>query len=180
MAKIGICGAQSVGKTTLLNALRSEKYFEDYTIRNEVTRKIRSLGLEINENGSDATQELIMREHIYNLVMFDNMITDRTSLDALVYTCWLVDNQKVSPLTMVEAQRVFEKTRKMYDYLFYIAPEFPIEHDGVRSNSEEWQTQIAQLFETCIEIYKVPVIRVSGSVRERVNTILKTIGELND
>jgi GTPase SAR1 family protein len=176
--KIGISGAQSVGKTTLLNALRSENCFKDYSIRNEVTRKIRNLGLQINENGSDETQELIMREHIYNLVMFDNMITDRTSLDALVYTYWLVENQKVSPLTMVEAQRVFEKTRGMYNYLFYIAPEFPIENDGVRSASEEWQEQIAQLFETCIEVYNVPVIRVSGSVRERVNIILKTIGEI--
>ena len=40
--RIGITGAQSVGKTTLLNALRSEKLFDDYTICDEVTRRVKS------------------------------------------------------------------------------------------------------------------------------------------
>ena len=178
--RIGISGAQSVGKTTLLNALRSEKCFKDYDIRNEVTRSVKALGININESGSDISQQLIMKEHIYNLVMFDNMITDRTALDGLVYTTWLYNDNRVSPECFVEVQKVFEKTIKMYDCIFYIAPEFPIEDDGVRSASAEWQNEIVALFNQCIEIYNVPVINVSGSVRERVNTILKTIGELND
>lgn len=178
MSKIGISGAQSVGKTTLLNALRSEKCFKDYNIRNEVTRAVRDLGLQINEDGNDVTQKLIMKEHIYNLVMFDDMITDRTSLDGLVYTTWLYDSSKVSPECFVETQMIFEKTIKMYDYIFYIAPEFPIEDDGVRSASKQWQNEIVTLFDAIIDTYKVPVINVSGSVRERVNTILKTIGEI--
>lgn len=176
--RIGISGAQSVGKTTLLNALRSEKCFKDYTIRNEVTRSVKALGININESGSDISQQLIMKEHIYNLVMFDNMITDRTSLDGLVYTTWLFDSGKVSPECFVETQMIFEKTIKMYDYIFYIAPEFPIEDDGVRSASKQWQNEIVTLFEAVIDTYNVPVINVSGSVRERVNTILKTIGEI--
>lgn len=176
--RIGISGAQSVGKTTLLNALRSEKCFKDYTIRNEVTRSVKALGININESGNDISQQLIMKEHIYNLVMFDNMITDRTSLDGLVYTSWLYDSGKVSPECFVETQAVFEKTIKMYDYVFYIAPEFPIEDDGVRSASQEWQNEIVTLFDAVIDTYNVPVINVSGSVRERVNTILKTIGEI--
>lgn len=176
--RIGISGAQSVGKTTLLNALRSEKCFKDYTIRNEVTRSVKALGININESGSDISQQLIMKEHIYNLVMFDNMITDRTALDGLVYTTWLYDSGKVSPECFVETQMIFEKTIKMYDYVFYIAPEFPIEDDGVRSASKEWQNEIVTLFDAIIDTYKVPVINVSGSVRERVNTILKTIGEI--
>ena len=176
--RIGISGAQSVGKTTLLNALRSEKCFKDYTIRNEVTRSVKALGININESGSDISQQLIMKEHIYNLVMFDDMITDRTALDGLVYTTWLYDSGKVSPECFVETQMIFEKTIKMYDYVFYIAPEFPIEDDGVRSASQEWQNEIVTLFDAIIDTYKVPVINVSGSVRERVNTILKTIGEI--
>lgn len=176
--RIGISGAQSVGKTTLLNALRSEKCFTDYAIRNEVTRKVRELGLEINEKGNDVTQELIMREHIYNLVMFDNMITDRTSLDGVVYTHWLYQNNQVTEMCMDEVLRVFRKTISKYDYMFYIRPEFPIEDDGVRSASEEWQNQIVELFDYYIETFQLKVINVSGSVRERVNTILKTIGEI--
>jgi GTPase SAR1 family protein len=178
--RIGISGAQSVGKTTLLNALRSEKCFKDYDVRNEVTRTVKSYGIDINEAGSDVSQLLIMKEHIYNLVMFDNMLTDRTSLDGIVYTHWLHREGKVSDECYLDALAVFRKTINMYDYLFYIAPEFPMEDDGVRSNSEQWQNEIVQIFEDLIIDRGVKVVRVSGSVRERVNTILKTIGELND
>lgn len=178
--KIGISGAQSVGKTTLLNALRSEKCFWGYSIRNEVTRSVRALGVSINESGSDISQQLIMKEHIYNLVMFDDMITDRTSLDGLVYTKWLHYQGKVSEDCYIEAINVFKKTVAMYDHLFYIAPEFPIEDDGVRSASEQWQNEIVEIFEDNILDFGLKVVRVSGPVRARVNTILKTIGELND
>lgn len=178
--RIGISGAQSVGKTTLLNALRSEKCFKEYDVRNEVTRTVRDYGLSINEDGSDITQRLIMKEHIYNLVMFDNMITDRTALDGIVYTHWLYVNDKVSGTCAGECQDIFQKIVGMYDYLFYIKPEFPIEDDGVRSSSQQWQDEIVVLFDKYIKEYNLNVINVSGSVRERVNTILKTIGALEN
>lgn len=176
MAKIGISGAQSVGKTTLLNALRSERCFRRYNICNEVTRCVKDLGISINEGGSDISQLLIMKEHIYNLVMFDNMITDRTSLDGLVYTQWLHSRNNVTEDCLIECTRVFEKTISMYDYIFYIDPEFPIEDDGVRSTSQQWQKEIVEIFKDNIVEFDLKVIPVSGSVRERVNTILKTIG----
>ena len=82
--KIGISGAQSVGKTTLLNALRSEKKFKHYTICDEVTRRVKSYGLPINENGTDLTQQLIMQEHIVNAFMYTEFIADRTSMTFLL------------------------------------------------------------------------------------------------
>lgn len=176
--RIGISGAQSVGKTTLLNALRSEKCFKDYIIRNEVTRTIRSYGIDINENGSDVSQLLIMKEHIYNLVMFPDMLTDRTSLDGIVYTHWLHQKGRVTNECFEECLQVFETTRGMYDYMFYINPEFPIENDGVRSADPIWQNEIVEIFKHYLMAYNMPTIIVSGSVRERVNIILKTIGEI--
>lgn len=178
--RVGISGAQSVGKTTLLNALRSEKCFKYYAVRNEVTRSVKALGVHINEHGSDISQQLIMKEHIYNLVMFDDMVTDRTSLDGVVYTKWLYSKGKVTEDCFMDAINVFKKTVGMYDYLFYIAPEFPIEDDGVRSASEQWQNEIVDIFEDFILEFQLSkkIVRVSGSVRERVNTILKTIGEI--
>jgi len=176
--RVGISGAQSVGKTTLLNALRSEKCFKDYAVRNEVTRSVKALGVHINESGSDISQQLIMKEHIYNLVMFDDMITDRTALDGIVYTHWLWADGKVSDECMQQCKDVFNKIINMYDYMFYIRPEFPIENDGVRSSSQQWQDEIVLLFDMYIKEYDLKVINVSGSVRERVNTILKTIGEI--
>ena len=40
--------------------------------------------------------------------------------------------------------------------------------------------EIVEIFEDTILEFGLNVIRVSGSVRQRVNIILNTIGELND
>jgi len=176
--RIGISGAQSVGKTTLLNALRSEKCFADYTICNEVTRRVQSYGLPINEHGSDITQRLIMQEHIVNVFMNDDMITDRTSLDGIVYTTWLWENKRVSYEAYQFAISVFKKVQKQYDVQFYIVPEFDIEDDGVRSQDVEFRDSIVQIFDKVIAIYNIDVVLITGSVRERVEQVLKHIGEI--
>jgi len=170
--RIGITGAQSVGKTTLLNALRSEKLFKDYVICDEVTRRVKGYGLPINEDGTDNTQRLIMNEHIVNVFMNGNMLTDRTALDGLVYSSYLYKNNKINTSTMTYVKEVFNKVWYSYDYVFYIEPEFEIIDDGVRSINKQFRDEIAELFETTIEKKELSMHRVKGSVRNRVNTII--------
>jgi predicted ATPase len=171
--KIGITGAQSVGKTTLLNALRSEKLFkEHFTICDEVTRRVKGYGLPINEEGTDNTQRLIMNEHIVNVFMYENMLTDRTALDGLVYSLYLHKSNKITTNTLKYVKDVFYKVWDSYDYVFYIEPEFEIVDDGVRSINKQFRDEIADLFETTIEKEKLNMHRVKGSVRDRVNTII--------
>ena len=170
--RIGITGAQSVGKTTLLNALRSEKFFRDYIICDEVTRRVKSYGLPINEGGTDVTQRLIMNEHIYNVFMHENMLTDRTALDGLVYTTYLYKQNQVSNGMYKHVRDVFYKVWPKYDMVFYIEPEFDIVDDGVRSINKNFRDEIAEMFDSVIEKERLSMIRVSGSVRNRVDTIL--------
>jgi nicotinamide riboside kinase len=170
--KIGITGAQSVGKTTLLNALRSEKLFKDYIICDEVTRRVKSYGLPINEEGTDITQRLIMNEHIVNVFMYGNMLTDRTALDGLVYSAYLYNKNQISANTLKYVREVFNKVWHSYDYVFYIEPEFEIVDDGVRSINKQFRDEIAELFEYVIEKENLSMLRVKGSVRNRVNTII--------
>lgn len=173
--KIGITGAQSVGKTTLLNALRSEALFKDYTICDEVTRRVKSYGLPINEQGTDNTQKLIMNEHIVNIFMNDDMITDRTVLDGLVYSTYLRKKDMITDDTLRYARNVFNKVWGQYDYVFYIEPEFDIVDDGVRSIDIDFRNTIAELFEYTIDKEKLSLTRVSGSVRNRVCTIMNIL-----
>ena len=170
--KVGITGAQSVGKTTLLNALRSEKLFKGYVICDEVTRRVKIYGLPINEDGTDITQRLIMNEHIVNVFMNVNMLTDRTALDGLVYSLYLYKNNKITANTLKYVKDVFYKVWQSYNCVFYIEPEFEIVDDGVRSNNKQFRDEIAELFETVIEKEKLNLHRVKGSVRDRVNTII--------
>lgn len=170
--RIGITGAQSVGKTTLLNALRSEKFFKDYAICDEVTRRVKSYGLPINEDGTDVTQLLIMNEHIYNVFMYDNMLTDRTALDGLVYSTYLFKHNKINDKTMGRVRDVFHRIWEQYDYVFYIEPEFEIQDDGTRSIDVGFRDEIVDLFESVIERKKLSMARVKGSVRKRVDTII--------
>lgn len=176
--RIGISGAQSTGKTTLLNALRSEPFFKDYEICNEVTRKVASYGLPINEDGNDTTQELIMNQHIVNLAMHDNMITDRTVLDGLVYSKYLRENGKIVASTMNYVENIFNRMIQGYDLIFYVAPEFEIKNDGVRSINTFFRDRIVAIFNEVISQKNVPIYNVKGTVRERVQFVLNVL-EIN-
>lgn len=170
--RIGITGAQSVGKTTLLNALRSEKFFKDYAICDEVTRRVRSYGIPINEDGNGITQRLIMNEHIVNIYMHEKMLTDRTALDGLVYTLYLHKRGKIDVKTLSYVDEVFKKLIKSYNHIFYIEPEFDIVDDGERSINKDFRDEIVELFDTVMKRNKISVIKIKGSVRDRVQMVI--------
>lgn len=175
--RIGFSGAQSVGKTTLLNAVRSEPIFKHFTICDEVTRRVKSYGLPINEDGNDVTQRLIMQEHIVNVFMNKDMITDRTVLDGLVYSQYLYQQGKINSNTMSFCTDVFEKVVNKYDLLFFIYPEFDVVDDGIRSVDKEFRNSIVTLFEQTIEEKLLSVIVIRGTVRERVEQVLRFVKE---
>ncbi len=177
MARIGISGAQSCGKTTLLNDLLKQKEFADYTVCNEVTRTLAKKGFKINEEGNDATQLAIMDVHIENLKN-ENMLTDRTVLDGYVYTAYLEYKQQVSSETLIAAHKVFIDYVAKYDVIFYVKPEFDIEADGVRSADPDFRADIARIFESVIAQNKprfVKLVPLTGSPEQRVQQVLKAI-----
>ena len=175
--KLAFTGAQSTGKTTLLKELkRDSKLSLEYDFRDEITRRMQKKGLSINESGNDITQLLIMNSHIKN-TLIDNVIMDRCALDGLVYTDWMYRKGKIQQWVIEYADNVFKMLIDRYDYIFYLVPEFDIEDDGVRSTDIDFRNEIVILFEQYIKAWNIPVIKLTGTVEQRLNKIKETINE---
>ena len=173
--KIAITGAQSTGKTTLLNELKSEFSNTHLPIfLDEVTRKVKEYGVSINEDGGDMTQVLIMNSHVEN-ILHEDSIMDRCALDGVVYTRWMYNKGLVEGWVMDYAERVFTLLIEKYDKIFYLIPEFDIEDDGVRSTDIDFRNEIVTLFNQYIVECEIPVIQLTGSVDNRVSLILEEL-----
>lgn len=178
--RVAFSGAQSTGKTTLLNALRDSADFKDCKFWDEITRQIKEQGFEINEQGTDATQLKIMQEHKRRVSVKDSglVIFDRCSLDGLVYTQYLYNRGQLTKETLDEATKVFEETISSWDAIFFLRPEFEIVDDGVRSVNVEFHRNIVFLFDHFIKKYNLQVIQLTGSVEDRVNQFKVELSKL--
>ena len=66
---ISFTGAQSTGKTTLLNEFKKLN-LDNWNYVDEVTRKVGRMGHVINEHGDNITQLFILKEHLVYLIHY--------------------------------------------------------------------------------------------------------------
>jgi nicotinamide riboside kinase len=176
---ITFSGAQSTGKTTLLNHLQNLNPSIKFVP--EVTRLVKRLySLPINEDGNELTQVMIAAEHLKNALLQrdgDMYILDRCSLDGLVYTYWLTDKRNVSLNCYNHARWVFDQTKKYYDIIFYTCPEdVSIENDGERSTDVNFRNEIIKIFNKCINsLQDLNIVYLRGNVEQRLTTIHETL-----
>jgi len=60
------------------------------------------------------------------------------------------------------------------DVIFYTEPDIPLVDDGERSNDNTFRETIINLFETAIDHYGINVVRLKGTVEQRLETIYNT------
>ena len=102
-------------------------------------------------------------------------IFDRCVLDGLVYTEWLKNNGVVSSCVYESMGNVFTEYIDKVDVIFYTDPkDVELVNDGERSVDVDFRNDIINSFEGYIKYYK-QVVRLSGTVEERMNTIKETL-----
>jgi len=178
MPLIAISGSHSTGKSTVIEKLKENKTIaERFQFKGEVLRDLKRMGIAINELGTDETQRLVLSKFL-EYSTSQNTILDRCSLDGLVYTAYLYEKGQVTKNTLHIAEAIFENVH--YDIHFYIAPEFNIVPDGIRSENSEFRDRIAELFEEYIESYNLMPRELTGTVEERSAQFIDTIKKYDE
>ena len=183
-------GAQSTGKTTLLNHLHKCNGDYPFEFVPEVTRLVmRDYEMPINENGGDLTQMLIMTEHVRNvyknkadhLIRGVHQIFDRCALDGIVYSLWLRHNDKISRRCYDACDLIYEELKDKYDVIFYTSPDdVKLVDDGERSVDVKFRNDIINTFNIFLDRgYDGEVVVLKGSVEERLKTIKSALAEYN-
>jgi len=174
--KIGFCGTMSVGKTTLVNALKELPEFEKYEFRTERSKYLRDLGIPLNTDSTLKGQTVFLAERCSELFN-KNIITDRTIIDVIAFT------NLAKSITVLEGD-MFESYAvnfiNEYDYIFYISPEgIPIEDNGIRTTDIEYRKQIDEQILKIINKYptkfKNPPLTITGDVEDRIDQIRRAI-----
>jgi len=174
--KIGLCGTMSVGKTTLVNALKETEQFKNYMFRTERSKYLMEQGIPLNTDSTLKGQTVFLAERCAELIQ-PNIITDRTVLDVIAFTM----NAKSIPY---QDKEIFENYAKEfireYDYIFYISPiGLPIEDNGVRETDEHYRDIIDFSINSLIRKYSYlmdNVMEIKGSTDERIKQILEFTG----
>tara|TARA_A100001515_G_scaffold144517_1_gene148797 strand:+ start:780 stop:1310 length:531 start_codon:yes stop_codon:yes gene_type:complete len=171
--KIGLCGTMSVGKTTLVNALKETEQFKKYNFATERSKYLNDLGIPLNTDSTLKGQTVFLAERCAEL-MNNNIITDRTVIDVMAFTMNAISINH-------QDKEIFENYAKEfireYDYIFYISPHgIPVEDNGVRETDEHYRDLIDFTITTLIKRYGYmanKIEKISGSTDERVEQILK-------
>jgi nicotinamide riboside kinase len=175
--KIGLCGTMSVGKTTLVNALKELPEFKEYNFRTERSKHLMNLGIPLNTDSTLKGQLVFASERAAEL-MQEKIITDRTVIDVMAF-CEL--SKSMSKIEKESINNTLLHLICEYDIIFHIDDlSIPIEDNGVRETNENYRLDIANKIQEIIteHRYQSKIINISGTTENRVNQIKSVLDNM--
>jgi len=173
--RIGFTGTVSVGKTTLVNALKELPEFAEYEFRTERSKYLRDLGIPLNTDSTLKGQIIFLAERSSELFI-ENMITDRTIIDVMAFTRLA----KSIPYFMADdLNDAVSHLLREYDYIFYVSPEgVELEDNGVRTIDPTYRMEVDKEIQNLIIKHKSKLRNyeeLSGNTEERIKKIKQTL-----
>ena len=173
--KIGFCGTMSVGKTTLVKALKELPEFKDYTFRTERSKYLMEMGIPLNTDSTLKGQLVFAAERASEL-MQENIITDRTIVDVMAFA-------KLST-SMSDGEKFYlcatiQPLMNEYDFLFYVSPEgVEIEDNGVRETDAKYRMAIDEEIRLTTQMHRSKkTITINGTTKERIEQVKNAIAQ---
>ena len=172
--KIGFCGTISVGKTTLVNALRELPEFADYHFATERSKYLRDLGIPLNTDSTLKGQLIFLAERASEL-LHENMITDRTVIDVMAFSHL---STTIPFFISADLNKAVSELIRDYDYIFYVSPEgVELEDNGVRVVDSKYRIKLDKTIKKLLEQHKSKLNTItgyselSGTTEERIKKI---------
>ena len=162
----------SVGKTTLVNALKELSEFKNYTFRTERSKYLMEMGIPLNTDSTYKGQLIFTAERALELIQ-ENIITDRTVIDVMAFS-----NLSTS---MKEHEKFFLSSALTplideYDVLFYVSPEgVEIEDNGVRETDADYRMAVDREIRSIVGMHRNNAITIEGSVEDRIEQVKNAI-----
>lgn len=172
--RIGLTGAHSTGKTSVLNKLQVLQPEFNY-----ITEVARNFDIRACGKNRTAVQIKILRAQVQaeNEHFHHGFISDRTVIDNLAYFMGIEKRFRSNAITEIYANIVETRLIQMgaYDLIFYFPIEFPIVKDGFRFEDGAFQKTIDNNILLIMRKHNIAHHTVTGDVYERVRYILDTI-----
>ena len=173
--KIGFCGTMSVGKTTLVNALKELPEFKNYNFRTERSEHLRNLGIPLNTDSTLKGQLVFASERAAEL-MQEKIITDRTIIDVMAFAEL---SKSMSSAEKQHLNGVLWHLIREYDIIFHIDDlSIPIEDNGVRETNKDYRLDIHNKISSILSMFggmAGKLIKISGTTEERIEQVKNAV-----
>ena len=197
---VGVIGTQNTGKSTFIRDIL-EKFkgtpMEFKTVGCDYRKKIEEKGLKINREGNLESQKIIFVTLVEQLDIIDKMpdgcyLTDRSPVDAYVYTRYLKSHNPGLGITEDDLQNMFNRLCceiGRYDKIVFLdldkCGNVVVVDDKVRDTNLEYRQEIDWLFkDTLLKLVLGGILptskvsdAISGTRDERLSKFIELIGE---
>ena len=162
----------SVGKTTLVNALKELPEFKDYHFRTERSKYLMEMGIPLNTDSTLKGQLVFTAERASELIQ-ENIITDRTIVDVMAFANL---SESMSANEKFYLSATIQPLMDEYDVLFYVSPEgVEIEDNGVRETNAEYREAVDEKIKSIVGRHRDSTITIKGTVEERIEQVKNAI-----